>query len=508
MKPKNQFFALLAFAGLVGMSSGFLLSRGVADTAPAPVFPKELTSYRDVVKRALPAVVSIRVTAAKTTQVRGEPRMRLPEGFNLPEGIREQLEEQMERQGEGGAVRPGAFGSGVIIDPKGVVVTNNHVVAGAKAVLVTLQDGRRFESKSIATDPKTDLAVVKLEAKGLPYLEFGDSDAMEIGDRVLAVGAPFGLEGSVSCGIVSGKGRSAGMMLYEDYIQTDAAINPGNSGGPLVSLEGRVIGICNSIRTSTGGSQGVGMAIPARIAKDVARQLAQHGAVTRGYLGIRYGDAPAEVAARLGIEAGKGAVVGQVMPNTPASKAGLLEGDVIVALDGKPLASSKDIQRQIAQTEIGQEVKFGILRDGKKETVTVKIEAQPAEYGLRDVPVRMGPGGAGRRQQQRNPGDAAEPLKIEKLGLEAMELTADQKERLGYAKAAAGALIWNVDRNSPAANAGLRRGMIIAKADGQPVASPEELEKAVEKGSLQKGILLFVKTPQGSEYVMLKQDEE
>jgi serine protease Do len=505
MNPKSRLSVLLALALILGLGGGVLISQGIADNHQPPVYPKELTSFRDVVKRVMPAIVSVRVTAAKNTEVRGQQRLPVEQFPDLPENMRQFLEEQFNRQGLGDPppIRPGAFGSGAIIDPKGIVVTNNHVVAGATAVRVTLSDGRHFNSKSIATDPKTDLAIIHLDTKEtLPYLELGDSDAMEIGDRVLAFGAPFGLEGSVSSGIVSGKGRSAGMIFYEDYIQTDAAINPGNSGGPLVNLEGKIIGINNSIRSSNGASQGVGMAIPSRIVKEITRQLIKTGAVTRGYLGISFGEVTPELAEQLKLDPNaKGAVIGRVYPNTPASKAGLEEGDVILTLDGKPLTDSKVLQRHVAQAEIGTMLALGILRNGQRQTIRVKTEAQPAEYGLRDQFT------GGRRLPNRGRTETPETLRVDKLGLEVTDLTAELKERAGLAKNVAGVVIVNVDRGSLAALAGLRPSQVITSVNQQPVKTPEELEKAVEKASLKEGILLLIKTPIGSEYITLKADE-
>ncbi len=484
---------------IVGLGGFYWLNQGHADNEPTLKIPKELTSYRDVVKQVLPAVVSIRSTVTTNLPARGQGPMPDLRQFNIPDNMRDQIEEFFQHQMPDTPRMTMPFGSGVIIDPKGVIVTNHHVVANATSVQVTLHDGRVFTSKDIASDPKVDLAVIKLDVKeSLPSLPFGNSDTMEIGDRVLAVGAPFGMEGSVTHGIISGKRRHMGMLLYEDFLQTDAPINPGNSGGPLVNLAGEIVGINTAIRTTNGASQGVGLVIPSNLAKDVTSQLATKGNVTRGYLGIRFGELAPDIAAKMGLTNGKGAVVGQVYPNTPASKAGLQEGDVITAINGQPLKDANTVQRTVLSTPIGKSVDLTILRNGQTKTLTVKIEQQPEEYGLRDdhsMMQRRSPGRSGEREEK---------VRLEKLGLEVMELTAELRERMGYAPDVKGVVIAQVDRGSMAMMAGLRRGQLIVSVNQQPVLSLADIQKAADTASLKEGVMLLIKSPAGTDYVMLK----
>jgi len=494
-------FVCLALGGVVGSFLAVpLLSVGQGQP-PAVAIPKELNSYRDVVKKVLPAVVSIEAKAkpAKVIKQQGQPlpRRGLPEGFEVPEEFRRFLEEQ----GQGQMPNPNpqlGFGSGFIVDPKGVVMTNYHVVAGADEVEVTLADGRKFSSKDITTDQKTDLAVIRLSTKAdLPHLEFGDSDQMEIGDRVLAVGAPFGLTGSVTAGIISAKGRNGlSMNMYEDFLQTDAAINPGNSGGPLVNLEGKVVGINSAIKTRSGGFQGVGLAIASNLVKNVKDQLLKDGTVHRGYLGIQIKDiVDRDLAGRLGLKDDQhGVLVTQVFDKAPAGKGGVKDGDVIVSIAGKPVKDGRELQRLVATLPLGKPADVGLIRDGKPLTVKVTVEEQPQEFGAARVPAQRAP---------RNNDRAA--IKLDAIGAEVTDLTPELAEQMGLKDVASGVVVWNVDRGSVADEAGLRRGMMIVKVDKQPVASASSLKESMAKASLDKGVLFQVFSPQGGTgYLVLK----
>jgi serine protease Do len=480
----------LLLGGLAGRS--FLQGQAPVTTN----VPRELGSYRDIVKKVLPAVVSVEsrsrpVLANKPRQPRGNSpldNMQVPEEFRrFFEGFHSQPFESEPQPFHG-------FGSGLLVDPKGVIVTNNHVVEGADQVTVTLQDGRKFTSKEIKTDPKTDLAIVRLETKEtLPYLEFGDSSAMEIGDRVLAVGAPFGLQGTVTSGIVSSKGRSLRLNMYEDFLQTDAAINPGNSGGPLVNLEGQVIGINTAIRTRTGGSQGVGLAIASNLARNVVQQLIKEGVVRRGYLGVQVKDLnDPELAKRLGVEKGQGVLVTQVYDKAPAAKAGLKEGDVITNLGGKSLRNGQELQTTVETLPLGKPIELNIVRDNKTQSLQVNIEEQPKDFGLAE------------RGQPRLPRRSPDAVSLDKIGLEVTDLSEEAAERLGL-KVTTGALIVKVQPDSLADEVGLDRGMVITKVDRQSIKSAAEFREIVEKGSLEKGLLLQVHSPQGgTSFVLLR----
>ena len=323
-----------------------------------PTIPQELTSYRDVVKGVLPAVVSI------------ESRVRAKRGLRIREDAKDKSVEL-------------GLGSGVIVDPKGTVLTNFHVIDGADFVEVHLADGRKFVSQDMVGDKKTDLAIVRIHAdKPLPFLSLGDSNTMEVGDRVLAVGAPFGLTGSVTHGIISAKSRNLKLNVYEDFLQTDAAINPGNSGGPLVNLEGKIIGINSAIKSRSGGFQGVGLAISSNLAKVIMDQLLKDGVVRRGYLGVQIRDVDGEVAERLKVKENVGVLVTRVFSDSPGSKAGLKLGDIVTTIGGKPVNDGSSLQKVILALPLGKPVEVAYIRSGEPKLAKVVIEEQPEEYGI------------------------------------------------------------------------------------------------------------------------------
>jgi serine protease Do len=317
---------------------------------------------------------------------------------------------------------------------------------------------------------------------------------MEIGDRVLAVGAPFGLTGTVTAGIVSAKGRNGlNMNMYEDFVQTDAAINPGNSGGPLVNLEGKVVGINSAIKSRSGGFQGIGLAVASNLAKNVMTQLLKDGVVRRGFLGIQIKDLDPDVAERLGLKGKNGVLVAQVHEGAPAAKGGVKDGDVIVGLGGKPVKDGHELQRLVAALPLGKPTELAVVRDGKTLMLSVTIEEQPKEFGNARVPVRPSP--------RRDPST----MKLDKIGLEITDLTPDMAEQLGFAKDAKGAVVTEVEPGGVAAEAGFRRGALIVKVDKQPVATAEAARDAINKAPLEKGILFQVQTPQGgTSYMVLK----
>jgi serine protease Do len=457
---------------------------------------QEPNSYHAIVQKVLPAVVTIEATPtttlaqARTPGFRGSPFKDMP---GLPDELRKRFEEFEHQPLEPQMPPRRAFGSGFIVDPKGVILTNDHVVHGAKQAEVHLQDGRKFVSKNIQTDPKTDLAIVRLDVKEpLPYLELGDSDAMEIGDRVLAVGAPLGMTGTVTSGIVSAKGRDIHMNMYEDFIQTDAAINPGNSGGPLVNLEGKVIGINSAIKSGTGGFQGIGLAVSSNLAKTVMTQLIQDGNVHRGYLGVQVGPLSAEVASHLGLPNQEGVVIGKVSAGTPAAKAGLLDGDIVTSLAGKPVKDVRALQRAIAELPLGKPVEVTIWRDGATKKLSVTVEEQPRSYGLAVV--------AGESADHDD-----QVSSLDKIGVTIAELTPERAKQFGFAEKTTGVVIMEVEPKSAAGQAGLRRGTMILKVDRQPVTTVSEVQKAMEKSSLEKGVLFQVKAPEsGVSYILVK----
>ncbi len=464
-----------------------------ADAPAVPKLVKESFTYRAIVKDILPAVVSIE-SYAKAPRVL-KPMFDRSGAPGVPDDLRRFFDTDPSR----GArrleppreARLGS-GSGFIIDAAGVIVTNNHVVDGSDQVKVRLKDGRIFVSKDIKTDPKTDLAIVRINAKeALPFLRWGNSASMEIGDRVLAVGAPFGLHGTVTDGIVSGKGRSIQLNMYEDFIQTDAAINPGNSGGPLISLDGAVIGVNSVIESHSGGFQGVGLAISSNLARHVVDQLTTAGVVKRGYIGVQIRALTPEIAERMGLNGNQGVLVSQVVKAAPAAKGGVREGDVITALDGKPTAVPMDLSFEVASMATGKTAQLTLWRDGKSLVLPVTIAPQPAQF-VPDLPA-----------------DAAIPherTRIEGLGLAIADLTKSSAEQFGIAEIMDGALIVEVSPDGLAASAGLTAGSVIMKVNGKNVTSAQSFKDAVAAGSLQKGILMQVRSPtEGVAMVLLRE---
>jgi len=383
-------------------------------------------------------------------------------------------------------------GSGVIIDPTGLVLTNNHVVDGGGKVTVRLPDGREFQAKEVKTDPRTDLAVIRIEgADPFKAATLGDSDAVTVGDWVLALGQPFGLEGTVTAGIISAKGRGLGITPRENFLQTDAAINPGNSGGPLVNLRGEVIGINTAISTQNGGYQGVGFAIPANLAKWVSKQLAEKGKVRRAYLGIVIQPITQQLAEQFGVKVREGILVTEVPDNTPASKAGLKAGDILVEFAGRKVANTQDLQGAVEESRIGIPQSLVIIRDGKRITIDATPGEQPADYGLA-------------RGAPRSFGGSAERSRFEELGIQARTLTAQRAKELGV-KAEYGVEI--VRPGSVADEAGLAKATVIVEANRKPVRSIEDLRKTLEQQSLDKGLLLLVQSERGSRFVVIRVQE-
>lgn len=484
---------VLCVALMLGVFLGFHFPSFLkGDAKNVPGIPQEFASYRDIVKKILPAVVSVEATTTVQTNKKSSSPRRPFEVPWPPDDFRKFFEEFQDPFDFSQEFPPmHGFASGFVIDPAGVILTNYHVVKGAEKVTVEFQDGRKFVAREIRSDPKTDLAVLLIEATNLPCLMLGESDRAEIGDRVLAVGAPFGLVGSVTSGIVSGKGRNLNMAMYEDYIQTDAAINPGNSGGPLINLEGKVVGVNTAIKSRSGSWQGVGLAIPSDLVKKVWPQLQRDGKVRRGYLGIQVRKLDSQVAASLGLPNQSGIIVSKVFENTPASKAGLKDGDVLTSIAGKDVKDVQQVQRTVTELQPGNSVKLAIFRDGKSMIMTAALEEQPTEFGL-PTPQPL----------QHNKVDG---ISLEGLGIRVADLTPDRARQFGHMKAAEGAAITYVDPGSLAAEAGVERGSLILKVDNKPVQNAEAAREMVGKGSLERGILLQIKSPNdGISFVLLK----
>jgi Do/DeqQ family serine protease len=340
-------------------------------TAPAPVLAVPGPDFSAIARRATPAVVNIsalQVYRTERSPFFSDPFFREFFGRDLP--FRVPQEE-----------RKTSLGSGVIVDAGGLIVTNNHVIEHAKQIAITLADRRRFKATLVGTDPVTDIAVVRVQARDLPTLPWGDSAKARVGEYVVAIGNPFQLNQTVTMGIISATGRSnVGIVDYEDFIQTDAAINPGNSGGALVDTRGQLIGINTAIYSETGGYQGIGFAVPAALARTVVEQLTEKGRVVRGWVGItRIADLNDETAARLGVAANQGALVMELLRRSPADRAGLQPGDVVVAVDGRAVDSAAQLRNELARAAVGSEIRLSLLREGRH--IELKVHVEEADAG-------------------------------------------------------------------------------------------------------------------------------
>ena len=432
-------------------------------------------SFADLVSEVRPAVVNIQVTRAIRPAAHSRMKWRRP-GMELPEMFRHFR--SMPEFAMPGMPRAEGVGSGFIVDASGLIVTSHHVVKGAESVTVTLQDGHALEARIAGIDPKTDLALLEVDAGGsLPVVEFGDSDRTRVGDWVVAVGNPFGLGGTVTAGIVSGRGRDIGSGPYDDYLQLDAPINRGSSGGPLFDRSGRVVGVNTAIFSPSGGNVGIGFAIPANVAKPVIESLRTDGKVDRGWLGVRIQRIGETMAEALGLEAPKGALVASVMPDGPAASAGLRPGDVILSFAGEPLDTMKDLPRIVAGVESGTEVDIEVWRDGARETLSATIGAQ----GRDTLAMAATTNGDGT-----------------KLGV----MLAPQGE-----PDKAGVTIAEVAPGSPAARNGLRPGDVIVQAGSKMVSSPDDVAGAVRAAaSGDKPVLLLVERGDHRRYVAIELD--
>jgi len=445
-------------------------------------------SYANVIKKVTPTVVKIETT----TRIEGASMQQMP-GFDDPFWRRffgDQFGGGGNYRGQMPSQIQHGLGSGVIVTKDGYIMTNNHVVDGAKEVKVTLQDGREFTAKVIGRDPKSDIAVVKIDATGLPTVSLADSEKVEVGDVVLAIGNPFGVGQTVTSGIVSAKNRgNMGIEAYEDFIQTDAAINPGNSGGALIDIDGRLIGINTAILSRSGGSQGVGFAIPSNLARNVMESLVKNGKVTRGYLGVVIQSITPDLQEEFNLKDNKGALVGDVVPNGPADKAGLKNGDVVTEFNGHPVVDSRRLQLDVASTAPGSTVPVQILRDGSKKTL--------------DVTVKQLPGSNKIAQADSSSTDDNGTLN----GVEVADLDQQAHQQFNVPKNIKGAVVTQVDPGSPAAEAGLKPGVVIQEINHQPVKSADEAVKLTEKSDNNKRTLVRVWDNGSSHYVVVDESK-
>jgi len=452
-------------------------------------------SFRDVTRKVLPSVVSIQSTSRAET-ARG-PRGLTP-GENPFKGTpfedffnNNDMKRYLERR-PAPPVR--GLGSGVIIDPSGVILTNNHVVEGASPadVKVTLHDGTEYTATDIKTDPKSDLAVVRIKpTQELQAARLGDSSQMEVGDWVLAIGNPFGFNLTVTAGIISGRGRTLSQLesvMYQNFLQTDAAINPGNSGGPLVNLDGEVIGINTAISTHTGAYEGVGFAIPSNMAKRIEESLVKYGTVRRAYLGVQIQPVDPALSKELGVK--KGVLVNAILgPDTPAAKAGLNVSDIIVAFNGTPVSTPQQLQEAVEVAPVGQEAKLEIVRNGQHKQLTIKMELQPTKFGMES-----------RLASNRRPSEPEETKgnSFPTLGLDVADVNKAAAEKYGLSEETKGVVITEVVPGSSAESEGLSPGMVITHVGQQKVSSVGEFRRAIGRSSEGKGVVVRVQTPSGA----------
>ena len=463
-------------------------------TAPAPTVA--LPDFSGLAQQISPSVVNI----SSTQEMRG-PSMGGrgpggpgapggpggPGGPGAPEGDPfHEFFEPFERffgPPRRGPFRAKSLGSGFVIDAGGYIITNNHVVENADEIIVRLSTGKEFKAKVAGRDPKTDIALIEISgASDLTPVVLGNSEDLKVGQWVVAIGNPFGLENTVTAGIVSALARHINQGPYDDFIQTDAAINPGNSGGPLLNTRGEVVGINTAIFSRSGGNIGIGFAIPIGLAKEIVPQLKEKGHVTRGWLGVMIQKVTPDIAETLGLSEAKGALVADVVKEGPAEQAGLKQGDVIVEYDGKPINDSAELPLLVARTPVGKSVKVKVIRDKSAQHVEIKI----AE--LKDEEVAVAGGGG----------------TVERLGISVQTLTPDLAENLGLDRTLKGVVVTQVDPEGPGAEAGLRRGDVILEVNRQPVKDADAYRKALKEAGDGKSVLFLVRRGDNTIFLAVK----
>jgi serine protease Do len=477
-----------ALAWVVGSGSHTVLGAGspvtlrIAGNSPAgPVNFNE--GFSSVVEPLLPAVVNISTSKVVKSQRSENPFSNDPffrQFFGNPFGDEDQQQPREQREH--------SLGSGVIVNPDGYILTNNHVVDDASDVQVTLSDKRTLKAKVIGTDPRTDIAVLKIPASNLATVTLGDSAKAKVGDIVLAIGDPFGIGETVTMGIVSATGRRdlrlEGPEGYEDFIQTDASINPGNSGGALVNTRGELIGINTAIISNGGGgNQGIGFAVPVNMARTVMEQILKTGKVTRGFLGVSIQEVTPDLAKAFNLPSAAGALVGDVTPDSPGAKAGLQKGDVITALNGQKIADYHDLRLRISQTAPGTSVKLDVYRNGQKQEMTATLSEFPEKA----------------QTAENTPGQGEAPA-LE--GVQVENLTSDIAQQLNLPPGTHGVVITRVDPDSTAADTGLQRGDVIQEVNRKAVNNVEQFRAAV-RGASNQPLLLLVNRGGNTQYVVI-----
>ncbi len=471
-----------SFISLIfGMPERTLAFAEVKEDLPVAEAGAGFPSFVEVVKKEKPAVVNISTT--KVIHKKG-PGLSPFSGPNDP--FREFFGDDFFYRFFGGIpqkeYKTQSLGSGFIIDENGYILTNNHVVENAEEIIVKLSDEREFKAEIVGRDPKTDIALIKIENHDhLPVVNIGDSDKIQVGEWVLAIGNPFGVGQTVTAGIVSATGREIGSGPYDDFIQTDASINPGNSGGPLFNTRGEVIGINSAIYTPSGGNVGIGFSIPINMAKRIIPQLKEKGSVTRGWLGVSLQQITKELAESFKLPSAKGALVGSVVKDSPAEKAGIKRGDVIIEFDGKKINKMRSLPSIVAMTPVGKKVKIKVIREGKVKTLKVKIEK------MKDGELAKAGG------------------PINNLGMSVQELTPDIAEQLGL-ETTEGVIVVRVERGSPSHRGGLRRGDVIIQINRHDIKNIDDYRSAMRKFKKGDTALFLIIRGSSSFYAAIRVD--
>ncbi len=476
---------------LVASATGPVLAQPAVEQQAIASATELSMAFRHAAREALPAVVSIKTRTAGRAATQGElnpAEQELFRRFFGDSGVTPQFRGQAvpPRQGQG---------SGFVIDPSGIIMTNSHVVEGADTVTIHFQDGTELVAESWHGDTWSDVAIVRVKPdQPLKALAFGDSQSLEIGDWVLALGDPFGVGTSVTSGIISGKGRAPHINEREDFLQTDAAINPGNSGGPLVNLQGEVIGMNTAISTRSGGYDGVGFAVPIHLARWVGQQLIDHGTVARPYLGVAAQPLTAELRRQFGVGQGVGALVAQVFPGSPSQKADVRPGDVIIDVGGSSVLNSVSLQGIVEQLAIGESYPVTVVRGGEQVVLQVQLEQMPDRYSRRTSSTA----------ENGNARQAPTSAAAKTLGLEVAELSSEIRQSLSLADEVQGVVVTAVDPAGPAAEKNVAPGDVIERVGTTPVATVEEFNAAVSSGMGGRGLLLLLRHGEGTRFVVVQ----
>ena len=464
--------------GLLLACFALLLSTAISVQA------RSLPDFTKLVENTGNAVVNI-----STTQKAKSGHMNLPEGIEIPDLPEGSPFGDLFKHffGEGGKGMPRqqeskSLGSGFIISRDGYILTNNHVVKDADEVIVRLDDRRELKAEIIGTDERSDVALLKIEADNLPVAKIGKSEELKVGEWVLAIGSPFGFDRSATAGIVSAKGRALPRENYVPFIQTDVAINPGNSGGPLFNLDGEVVGVNSQIYSRTGGYMGLSFSIPIEVAMDVVKQLKEHGKVSRGWLGVLIQDVTLELAESFGMSKPQGALIARVMPNSPAEKAKMQVGDIVVSFNGKDIERSSSLPPVVGRTPVGKKVPVKVVRGGSSQTLWVQLGELPD------------------KDEQISRAEESKTTSDNRLNVRVADLTADQRKELGIE----GGILVEMVGDGPASDSGVREGDIILRIDAKLIRNVDDFEKVIEKLPVGKSLAVLIQRRGGPIFLALK----